>query len=156
MLLYRLTRSRYAEDLTGEGARLFGGRWNLPGTACLYTSEHRSLCLCEFLVNVTSDLIPDDLQFVTLRINDNSIYELKEEDLPLQWMAIPTHKTSQEFGSQLLSNNDYIAFRLPSVIIPREYNVILNPNEELFEKKVVIEDISDFKIDSRYVEKLQD
>ena len=55
MIVYRLSRTRWADDLTGEGSRLHGGRWNHPGTPCIYTSESRALAILEYTVNVNVD-----------------------------------------------------------------------------------------------------
>ena len=58
MVVYRLGGTKYATDLTGEGARLFGGRWNNEGTPCIYTSQSRALAILEYTVNINIDDIP--------------------------------------------------------------------------------------------------
>ena len=66
--VYRITKDRYANDLSGNGARLYGGRWNSKGVPVVYAGEHRSLCLLEFLVHVPPDVLPSDMSMVTIRI----------------------------------------------------------------------------------------
>jgi len=66
--VYRITKERYSEDLSGAGARRFGGRWNSRGVPVVYASQHRSLCLLEFLVHLAPDLLPSDMCLVTIRI----------------------------------------------------------------------------------------
>jgi RES domain-containing protein len=68
MKVYRLCNRQFSNDLSGKGAELFGGRWNSKGTAILYTSESRALCLTEVLVHATSNSIPDDYHLVTIEL----------------------------------------------------------------------------------------
>jgi|GEM_PF-4679954 len=51
MIVYRIAQTKYAQDITGSGAKKYGGRWNRPGVAALYTSQQRSLCMLELLVH---------------------------------------------------------------------------------------------------------
>ena len=77
MLVFRLGKTQYKNDLTGIGAKLFGGRWNNPGTACLYTAENRSLALLEYTVNVNVSEIPRALSFTLIEIPDENVTELE-------------------------------------------------------------------------------
>ena len=78
MKVFRLCNRQFSNDLSGKGAELFGGRWNNKGTAILYASESRALCLTEVLVHATSKSIPDDYHLVTIELPDNySIVHLK-------------------------------------------------------------------------------
>ena len=67
MRLYRIGKSKYSKDLTGEGAKLNGGRWNHEGIACIYTAESYALCLLEYSVRVQLSDLPKNLclQFLT-------------------------------------------------------------------------------------------
>src|SRR5690606_39590897 len=83
MVLYRLSQTRYARDISGTGAALFGGRWNRKGTRVLYTSESRPLALLEFAVNASPSVIPE-LSFVKIEI-PHSITSLDLSALPDNW-----------------------------------------------------------------------
>ncbi|NIR50304.1 RES family NAD+ phosphorylase [candidate division KSB1 bacterium] len=61
MKVYRIARSAYIEDLSGTGARLYGGRWNHKGTSIVYTSKNRALATVEYLVHVSLAILPTDL-----------------------------------------------------------------------------------------------
>lgn len=150
MIVYRLGRKEYARDLSGEGSRLYGGRWNHIGTPCIYTSITASLSLCEYLVNLPSNLLPIDLVIIQLEIDADLIEAINEKDLPKNWKAIPTPTSNQDFGDKLLSNRNLIGFSIPSVIIPIERNIILNPLSKGFEMEVSIKQIDDFGIDGRF------
>jgi RES domain-containing protein len=83
MEVYRIATTRYSHDLTGIGARLYGGRWNQKGTAMLYTSKSRALAALEFLVHLPLSLAPSGLKIVTLQIPDETaIDEIPLSDLP--------------------------------------------------------------------------
>lgn len=83
MLLYRLARKTYADQLDGKGTALFGGRWSSPGRPVIYTSEHRSLALLEYSVN--NPLPVKDLMMLTIEAPENSIKSFLKTDLPENW-----------------------------------------------------------------------
>ena len=85
MVVYRVGKTKYANDLKGEGARLFGGRWNNKMVGCLYTSESRALAVLEYTVNVNIDDIPRALSITVIGIPDSPIKILSEADLPGDW-----------------------------------------------------------------------
>jgi RES domain-containing protein len=127
MLVYRIAKEQYANDLSGYGAKLFGGRWNSTGTPCLYTSQSRALALLEYSVNVNIEFMPLKLFFSIIEIKDDLIEFIDKNDLPTNWSSIPSSSSTKIFGSEKLNNSGYPILRLPSVIIPNEYNFIINP-----------------------------
>jgi len=127
MIVYRVSKKQFAADLTGEGARLFGGRWNHIHTACVYTSCSRALALLEFSVNVNRILAPQSLNLVSIEIQDKNILKLHTADLPENWLDIPAPGSSKDFGTALLREARYPVIAIPSVIVPEEYNYLLNP-----------------------------
>lgn len=126
MEVYRVCRTKWARDLNGEGARLFGGRWNRKGTSCIYTSSSRSLAILEFSVNISLDDIPRALSIVTIRIPDTQLL-VKTEDLPGNWKDVPAPSSTREFGNTILTEKKHLVFRVPSAVIPQEYNYLINP-----------------------------
>ena len=85
MIVYRISSSKYADDLTGEGARLHGGRWNHKLTPCLYTAATRALAILEYSVNVNIDDIPRALSITSIEIPDTGMLILKQAQLPGNW-----------------------------------------------------------------------
>ncbi|HEY6902609.1 MAG TPA: RES family NAD+ phosphorylase [Puia sp.] len=148
MILYRIGRTKHAKDLTGEGARLFGGRWNQKGIPCLYTSESRALALLEYTVNVNQDDIPRALSIITLEIPDTPILFLKQEDLPGDWTQAPAPASAKAFGSRLLQSAEHLVIRVPSAVIPAEFNYLINPLHP-GSSAIEIKDIRDFVYDIR-------
>src|SRR3954471_20359604 len=148
MIVYRLVRKKWANDLSGEGARLYGGRWNHVGTPCLYTSESRSLAVLEYTVNINIDDIPLSLKLVTIEIPDNAIGTIAANQLPPNWNTSPVPAAARTFGTNLLKTNADLTFRMPSVIIPREFNYVINPLHRR-KSEIKIIDIEDFVYDAR-------
>ncbi|WP_299290564.1 RES family NAD+ phosphorylase [uncultured Mucilaginibacter sp.] len=148
MLVYRVGKTKYANDLTGEGARLFGGRWNNKMIGCVYTSESRALALLEYTVNIAIDDIPRALSITTIEIPDQLIKILNEADLPGDWKHSPAPSSAKNFGSDLLLAATEPVIKIPSTVIPNEFNYLLNPLHSE-SKKFRIMDISDFIYDVR-------
>lgn len=148
MIVYRVGLTKYANDLSGEGARLFGGRWNYPLTACVYTAESRALCILELTVNSNIDNIPRALSMAAIEIPDTDIKTFAITDLPGDWRDASAPASTKDFGTRLLKAAAHPVIRVPSVIISEEFSYLLNPahaNSKLF--KVV--DIQDFVYDVR-------
>ncbi len=148
MLVFRVGKTKYASDLTGEGARLYGGRWNNKMIGCIYTSENRALAVLEYTVNVNIDDIPRSLSITTLEIPDKKIKLLKERELPGDWRNSPSPSTIKDYGSKLLLAASELVIRIPSVIIPAEFNYLINPMH-IECKKIKVIDVIDFVFDIR-------
>ncbi len=146
MQVYRISQTRYADDVSGEGARLFGGRWNLPLIPCLYTSESRALALLEFSVNINVYEIRRALSIVTYEVDDGAILELSIPELPGNWKDNLVPKQTQELGTRLLLNPDIPIIKVPSVVVNEEYNYLINPSGN---SGIKILDIKDFVYDIR-------
>ncbi len=148
MIVFRVGKTKYAEDLTGEGASLFGGRWNNKRIGCIYTSESRALALLEYTANVNIDEIPRALSITAIRVIEADIVSIAQKDLPGNWQQSPAPSSTKDFGSELLKDADNRVIKLPSAIIPREYNYLLNPQNRSGHKFKILE-ISDFIYDVR-------
>jgi RES domain-containing protein len=137
--VYRLYRKRRRElAFSGEGARLEGARWNLPGTPVVYAASTLGLALLEFLVHVDPsemNLARLDLETRTADIpSDLAILEVPSRSLPDQWNAIPWSRSSQTYGTRFLHEAKYLAIAVPSVVVPSERNYLLNPLHPDFPK----------------------
>ncbi len=148
MLVYRVGATKYANDLTGEGAKLNGGRWNHVGIPCIYAGESRAIVLLEYSAHVSIDNIKRALSFTTFSVPDDSILELYTADLPGNWKDFPHPRETRDLGSQLLKENEYLLLKFPSAIIQEESIYILNPNHALM-KKVSVKEVRDYAYDIR-------
>lgn len=150
MLLYRLSQDQYIRDLSGKGARLYGGRWNEKGTAMLYTSVHCSLALLEVIVHTPHNLLPDEASLLKLSVPEElTIKTIGRQQLPGNWRQFPAPDSLAEIGTKWLRQNKTVGLRVPSVLVPGEWNILLNPVSRDF-NKVSIESVESFRIDSRF------
>jgi RES domain-containing protein len=148
MIVYRVGRSKHAKDLSGEGARLHGGRWNHKLTACIYTSQSRALAVLEYTVNVNIDDLPRSLSITTIEIPDKDIQIINIAGLPGNWNIVPAPYSAKDFGTSLLMAAASAIIRYPSSVIPDEFNFILNPVHPA-SKNFAILDTRDFVYDVR-------
>jgi len=148
MKVYRIAGKKYAGDISGKGAALYGGRWNKKGTAVLYTGESIEIALLEILVHTPPMLVPD-LSLVTLEIPGNSITELKPEELPPNWFDYPAPGILAEIAQQWIEQNQNLALKVPSSIVHSSYNYILNCQHKDYNNNVKILEIKDFHFDRR-------
>jgi RES domain-containing protein len=149
MHCYRLVKPAYAASaLSGEGARLYGGRWNPSGWRCIYAAESRALAALELLVHLTGRSRALTYRLLTLEIPDETpISQVKH--LAEGWAAHPAGKSSQTIGLQWLQANKTAALRVPSVLIPEESNLLINPQAPNFERIRVVEECN-FHLDLRF------
>ncbi|HEX5155524.1 MAG TPA: RES family NAD+ phosphorylase [Parafilimonas sp.] len=150
MKVYRIAKKKHrVNDLSGTGAYNEGGRWNSPGTYALYTSEHRSLAALEVLVHVDETELPPNLFIMTIDISEQSpVYEMPDDQLPADW-RIPGNLALQIIGDQIFRENNYLAIKARSAVLPQEYNYILNPLFPGFYELVKITEVFDYEIDKR-------
>jgi RES domain-containing protein len=132
MEIYRITQKEYAEDLSGNGARLFGGRWNSEGFSALYTSSSRSLALLETLAHTPAKMLNVRVyHLITLAVPDKIITQkLSVEDLLPGWDAPDTRPFTKKIGDTFLSDKKTLLLEAPSVLMPEEINYVLNPLHE--------------------------
>ncbi|MBK8848116.1 MAG: RES domain-containing protein [Bacteroidetes bacterium] len=128
MRVYRIAARKHIRDLSGTGALLYGGRWNEPGTAALYTSSHLSLAALELLCQSPLHSFPAQLYSVEIEIPDKiKGFEIKTSELPQNWKQIPAGATTKKTGTRILKQNMYLFLKAPSAVLPGEFNYIINP-----------------------------
>src|SRR5829696_2868874 len=134
MEVYHIGSKKFATQLTGEGAKLHGGRWNSIGVPCIYTAESIALSVLEYAANVSLHQMPPSLTISVYTLPEKCWKEFPVEELPKNWQETPAPIEAQEWASNFLQEAKYMALKLPSVIIPSEHNYILNPLHADFKK----------------------
>lgn len=135
MKLYRSCSFKYLHDLSGAGARINGGRWNSVGRAALYTSESKSLAILEVLANTPLAILRANFSILTLEITGSVLTdEYTPGDLPAGWNAYPVPAAVTRMGDRWLTAGKTLLLKVPSVIVPSEHNVIVNPMHPDFSK----------------------
>lgn len=149
MEVYRLSRQKFAEPLSGKGAAIKGARWNSSGIELIYTAKNRSLAMAEVAVHLTLATLPEDYVIVTIHIPDNlPVKKIEAESLPQNWKNFPHPNSTQNIGDNFVIENKYVAMMIPSVVTHGDFNVVINPKHKDF-KKVKIIKIEAFPFDKR-------
>jgi RES domain-containing protein len=149
MHLWRICRKLHAAGaFSGEGARLYGGRWNSQGVRVVYTSPSLALAAIETFVHLEPNLRPDDLVSIRAQLPDDIQTEhLDPKSLPRRWYE-SRDESLKTFGDRWIRARTTIALHVPSAAIRGEWNVLLNPAHSDF-RKLKIEKPRPFEFDLR-------
>jgi RES domain-containing protein len=129
---WRLTKTKLiAGAWDGEGARKSGGRWNSVGIAVVYTSGTLSLALVEVLVHLPSGILPA-YSAVRVDFDESMVTAVGPRDLPANWRDYPPPPDTKAIGDLWVAQGSSLVLRVPSVIVPTEFNYILNPAHPAF------------------------
>lgn len=151
MKIYRIVREKYKDDLSGEGARANGGRWNKVGDAMVYFSEHLSLCALEVIVHMDNQFIKNDFYFMEVNVPEHSVQFLNEPNKVIKgWNNITLTASSQQYGSDWLQNKKSLVLSVPSVIIPLERNILINPSHKLISELKILQ-VAPLEFDRRMI-----
>ncbi len=149
MKVYRIAKEQYINDLTGIGAKIVGGRWNFRGIPVLYTSSSISLSMLECLAHFPVAYAPQNMAIATIIIPENSLVEeINITDLPENWRAIPSPKALKERSYQWIKDQEALVLKVPSIIVPQEFNYIINPFHK-DSKSIELYKIAPFFFDGR-------
>ncbi|MEO5916540.1 MAG: RES family NAD+ phosphorylase [Luteolibacter sp.] len=129
-LFYRIVQESWADSaFDGEGARLYGGRWNSPGVPAVYLAESRALAALEILVHAPREALRLNWIVIELDVPDSLIDKVPSSKLPENWRLQPSSQQAQVFGTRWLRDFRNLALLLPSVVIPEEKSLLLNPKD---------------------------
>ena len=150
MIVYRICQAKH-QALDGEGARRWGGRWNPPDWPVVYTAENLALAVLEFRVNTPT--LPDALStyiFLELEVNlPQAPRAIERTQLPANWALESNRLSTQTIGLNWLRTGNELALRVPTAVLPREYNLLLNPQHPDFTQRVRIVAQEAFRPDGR-------
>ena len=133
MIVYRITNETYKNNISGNGAALYGSRWNSKGLPLLYTSQFISLSILESLVHLKKREIPPTQYLLHIEIPDeNEVAEISYKKIKKNWEQEPDY--TQWLGDQFLQNKQDLVLKVPSAIVPQESNFLLNPLHVKFKK----------------------
>ena len=137
MRVWRLCRRAHTK-FDGEGARRFGGRWNLRGTPVVYASATASLAALEYFVNLDVEDAPPDLVLVAADVPDSlAVEEVAVDALPRGWRRVPALEALARIGTDWARSGRTAVLSVPSAVVPVERNYLLNPAHRDFARIVV-------------------
>jgi RES domain-containing protein len=146
---WRIFKKRYKKfALRGEGARVYGGRWNSKGTAVIYTSQSPSLAVLEILVHLQAQDVLDDYLLAPVSFDLTLVESVRLSNLPSSWRRYPAPAALQKTGDRWIERGSSAVFKVPSVIIPDESNYLLNPAHPDF-ARCILGKAKPFKFDPR-------
>jgi RES domain-containing protein len=131
--IWRLTRAPFAATpFDGVGPARGGGRWNSRGVHVAYASSSRALAMLEVLVHVSRANAPSDYVFIEADVPDDAVETLDRSHLPQHWRREPPPAALRALGDAWTRERRSLALRVPSVIVPEEHNVLVNPHHVRF------------------------
>ena len=150
MEVFRISRAKFASQLTASGV---ANRWNIDHQKVLYTGSSRSLATLELVVHKGAMSTNADFKVMVISIMDKQtfIHEVKINDLPDNWREIDAYPVLQQIGSDWYRNQTSLVLKVPSVIIPQEYNYVINTTHPDFNKNVLLAHLEDYFCDHRLV-----
>jgi RES domain-containing protein len=150
--VFRIARLAFAANpFDGEGSYRFGGRWSSPGTRVVYTAEHLSLAMLEYLAHLDPNYRPDDLVLAQAEIPDGlERIRLRAADLPEAWNRYPAPAELAAIGDRFVLDAKVAILIVPSVLAPTEDNWLLNPAHSDF-GSIRILAIEPFQYDRRLI-----
>lgn len=119
-----------AHDLSGKGAEISGGRWNRKGRPVVYSASTIALAALETTVHLNTDDLPLNRFVVCIEVPPDlwAARAVREAvGLPVGWTARPEGKVSLDIGDAWLASGASVLLAVPSVIVPEEFNLLINP-----------------------------
>ena len=156
---YRLIKTKFAATAySGEGARLYGGRWNCPGTAVVYLAGSVSLAMLEVLVHTEDATLLESYSIGEVTYDDTKatasrpslVTTFAAKDLPSTWKDIPASHETQAIGDEWIAAGKTVLLKVPSVVAPGEFNLLLNPAHRDL-AKLMIGPLAPFRFDARLI-----
>ena len=152
LTVWRLLAARFAESaFSGEGARLYGGRWNRKGVPMVYTAGSQSLAMLEMLVQ--DEPLRARYAMIPAALPRNlKIERVGPDQLPTDWRDVGAREQLHAIGTEWANCRSSAVLAVPSVVIPTETNYLLNPRHPSF-ARIAIGKPETFVTDLRLIRK---
>ncbi|MCA1752656.1 MAG: RES family NAD+ phosphorylase [Cryomorphaceae bacterium] len=134
MRVFRLSGAQHGDDLSGKGAELYGGRWNIKGLPMLYAASSQAICVVEILVHTPAGNLPKGYRMIELDIPDTSVKILKIKELPHNWNRYSPAPATQAIGDEFLRKARHLCLKVPATAVQGDHNLLINPRHPLFSK----------------------
>lgn len=136
---WRIVKRALADRaFTGEGARLYGGRWNSPGRPAVYLGGSPATAALEVLAhNARPSLLSQQFVILEARLPQDAVLDLDVSTLPVGWNDPQDQTLAAAIGDAWLSSAASLALRVPSAVIPLEKNLVVNVAHHRFEELVM-------------------
>ncbi len=146
---WRIVKAKHdARAFEGEGARLFGGRWNTPGHRAIYAADSVALAALEMLVHLGDREILYHYSVHAVHFTDRHVMTVKPRSLPETWRNSPAPHELQVVGDAWIADRTSVVLAVPSAVVPIETNYVVNPEHPDF-ASLTTEGPLDFTFDPR-------
>lgn len=146
---WRLVKPEYADDaFSGAGARLHGGRWNSRGHSMVYTASNAALATLELCVGIRRPYRLREYTMISCHFPEALVEEIDVETLPENWTASPAPPDLAARGTAWLLSGSSAILKVPSAVVPIEFNYLLNPEHPDF-RSIDIGQPRPFRLDFR-------
>lgn len=132
---YRIVKARFVNSAwSGQGAAKFPGRWNNTGVSVIYVASSLALAALEMLAHLDTSSLLDSYRWAWIDVPDREIEHLNPKILPRNWRSNPAPPSTRNIGQDWIDRSSKVGLEVPSVVIPTESNLVLNPNHPRFAK----------------------
>lgn len=132
---WRITKAKHSPTaFSGGGAKSYGGRWNSPGTAIVYTAGSTSLAILEMLVHLQAQELMQSYVSVEVSFDESLVKRIDATALPKTWRRSPAPAAVRQVGDEWVAEGSSAVLQLPSAIVPTEWIYLLNPSHSDFAK----------------------
>ena len=146
---FRICKAKYKNfAFSGEGSLQVSGRWHPKGTRAVYCSATISLAALEWLSHSGLTAIETPWARLSIEVPDSDIVIPELSELPAGWNVIPDSQISRDFATAVLFRPNKLAMKVPSIVVPEEYNLVINPLHP-DAKSLAILDLGDNQFHSR-------
>jgi RES domain-containing protein len=147
MYVFRITTAQWSRSLTASG---YPARWSAKGRVAIYAAGSRALACLENLVHRSGEGNNALYKVMIIEMPDSiSMEVLEESTLKRDWHTIDNYPYCQSLGGKWLNDSDSAVLQVPSVVIKREFNYLINPNHPDF-NKIKLAGNEDFDFDKRF------
>lgn len=138
MIVYRLSKEKYAATLSGIGAAISGGRWNSKQVEMIYTASSRALAMAEVAVHIAHQMIPLDYMMMEIYIPDSfSMQTIELDDLAEDWAVFNQIHATKKIGDEFIRSSE-LFLKVPSAVVQGDYNILINPEHPDFDAIQII------------------
>lgn len=148
MEVFRISKEEHSKSLSSSGT---ANRWNLKGQLVIYAGSSRSLSSLELVVHIgaVKPSFVYKVMVISIADDDYLFRQIKISELPANWRSIDAYPDLQKIGSDWYNKQESLILKIPSAIIPLEYNYIINTEHPEFANKVHLVRTEDYFWDSR-------
>lgn len=154
--IFRVLHENYSDEpFSGKGGLYASSRWASQGQLVTYAAGNLALAALEKIAGAGRLSRLSEMVYVAADLPEDAIQVVGEPDLPEGWDRRPHGRVSQKIGDRWLQEEESVALRVPSVILPEGSTYVLNPSHPGFDDALKPGDPAPLNLDPRVLSRLQ-